>query len=355
LSIQSPQDRQTLYRLANELNLKLNGLTVSFVHNMNINYTNLCEEVCTFCAFRKNANANDAYVLSLEDILHRIEGHAISEITFQGGLSEKVTFEHVLSLVRGIKENRPEIHLHSFSPEEIRYYAEREGVSFLEILKQVQKAGTDSLCGTAAEILDDEVRKKICPQKVSAQEWVDIMAMAHRMGIPSTATILYGHIEEPRHIVNHFMAIRNLQKSTGMLSEFIPLLFVPDKTPMGKVLRRYGSPYGAWSQDRETSEERKQLALDMLAISRLWFHNTIRNIQTSWVKLGFEGALESLSVGANDMSGTLYSENITREAGGQYGEYTSLDEFQKGIRRIGKIPLERDTLYSHQKAIENLV
>ena len=193
----------------------------------------------------------------------------------------------------------------------------------------------NSMCGTAAEILDDEVRRKICWEKISSDEWCEIIRTSHRLGMPSTATILFGHVETPQQVVNHLKRIRDLQRETGMITEFIPLLFMPDKTKLGRAIDR--------------SIDRIQYGFKMIAVARLYFMNDIRNIQTSWVKLGWDNALRSLDYGANDMSGTLYHENITREAGGENGEYTPREKFISEILRIGKIPVERDTVYSFQK------
>lgn len=331
-----PRLRQ-VYALADEVNEELNHGVVSYIHNMNVNYTNICELYCTFCAFRRDGDESDVYILSEEDILRRIEGKNISEITFQGGLTEKVPFEQALGLLRAVKSHRPEIHLHAFSPEEIAYYSRTTGRMFREVIREAHEAGMDSVCGTAAEILDDEIRAKICPTKISSDIWIDIVRTAHEMGIHSTSTILYGHIEKPRHWVRHLDRLRELQKETGMITEFIPLLFMPDKTNLGRLLRNRG-----------VRQDREKLAFKMIAVSRLFFQNTIRNVQTSWVKLGFETALRMLSAGANDMSGTLYSENITRDAGGANGEFVSLEQFEQAIRNLGKIPRQRDTLYSFQ-------
>ncbi|MBI4367992.1 MAG: CofH family radical SAM protein [Candidatus Omnitrophica bacterium] len=331
-------DLKRLYALAGEMNEKLNGRTVSFIHNMNINYTNICEYHCTFCEFKKSPASKEAYILSADDVKRQIDSAdgAISEITFQGGLSPEVKFNEVLGLLKQLRRFYPGIHFHAFSPEEIDYYAAETGQSYLEVVSQAQEAGMNSMCGTAAEVLDDEVRRKICWEKISSDEWCEIIKTAHKLGMPSTATILFGHVETAQNVVNHFKRVRDLQRETGGITEFIPLLFMPDKTKLGRVIDRH--------------LDRIEYAFKMIAVARLYFMNDIRNIQTSWVKLGWANALESLDYGANDMSGTLYHESITREAGGENGEYTPREKFVSEIRRIGKIPLERDTIYSYQKA-----
>ncbi|OGW76639.1 MAG: hypothetical protein A3J52_00280 [Omnitrophica bacterium RIFCSPHIGHO2_02_FULL_49_9] len=333
-----PSDLERLYRLAREANSRLNGRFVSFVHNMNVNYTNICDYHCTFCEFKKSADSPKAYVLRFEDIKSRMEQAEgkLSEITFQGGLSREVKFQEVLNLLSQIRSHFPDVHVHAFSPEEIHYYAVEIGEPYVEVIRRAQEAGMNSMCGTAAEILDDEVRRKICSEKISSDGWCEIIETGHALGLSSTATILFGHLEQPEHVANHFRRIRDLQRKTGMITEFIPLLFMPDQTKLGQAVDR--------------TLDRIQYAFKMIAVSRLYFMNDIRNIQTSWVKLGWDNALESLAAGANDMSGTLYSENITREAGGRNGEYVPLAQFVSEIERIGKIPVERDTLYSFQKS-----
>ncbi len=305
---------------------------------MNVNYTNICEYHCTFCEFKKSSISKDAYILTFDDVKQRIESSdgALSEITFQGGLSSEVKFHEVLDLLKKLHDSYPSIHFHAFSPEEIDYYATETNQSYFDVVSQAKKAGMSSMCGTAAEVLDDEVRKKICWEKISSDEWCEIIKTAHQLEMHSTATILFGHIETSQHVANHLRRIREVQRETGMITEFIPLLFMPDKTKLGRTI--------------DKSMDRIEYAFKMIATARLYFMNDIRNIQTSWVKLGWENAIHSLSSGANDMSGTLYRENITREAGGENGEYTPREKFVSEIFRIGKIPLERDTVYSFQKS-----
>ncbi len=337
LEIEDSADLNRLYDLANEVNFRLNGNTVSFIHNMNVNYTNICEYRCTFCEFKKSPTSKDAYILNFDDVKHRID-HAegkVSEITYQGGLSPEVKFDQALELLREIKLHHPDIHMHAFSPEEIDYYSTETGLTWRETIQKAKEAGMDSMCGTAAEVLDDEIRQKICWEKISSDEWVEIVKTGHELGLHSTATILFGHLEEPKHVVNHFKCVRDLQNVTRGVTEFIPLLFMPDKTKLGRVV--------------DQSVNRIDYAFKLMAAARLYFMNDIRNVQVSWVKMGWENALLALSRGVNDMGGTLYYENITREAGGQNGEYTPISKFISEISRIGKTPFERDTIYSFQK------
>ncbi len=347
-----PRDLAYICDLADQVNRRLNGNVVSFVHNMNVNYTNICEYRCTFCEFKKSPDSKNAYILTFDDVKHRLE-HAdgkVSEITYQGGLSPEVKFDQALDLLHDIKTAYPHIHAHAFSPEEIDYYASENDLTWRETIRECQKAGMDSMCGTAAEVLDDEIRKKICWEKISSDEWVEIVKTGHELGMHSTATILFGHLEKPEHVMNHFQRVRALQRetrgtrSTGSgcpereskgITEFIPLLFMPDKTKLGRAI--------------DKNLHRIEYGFKMMAVARLYFMNDIRNIQVSWVKMGWDNALKALDRGANDMGGTLYYENITREAGGQNGEYTPVSKFISEISRVGKTPLERDTVYSFQQ------
>jgi len=354
LERQESADLEKLYALAGKVNERLNGNVVSFIHNMNVNYTNICEYRCTFCEFKKSAISKDAYILNIDDVRHRLD-HAngkISEITYQGGLSPEVTFKQALELLHQIKSEYPHIHAHAFSPEEIDFYSEANGLTYRQTIQECQKAGMDSMCGTAAEVLDDEIRKKICWEKISSDEWVEIIKTGHELGMNSTATILFGHLEKPEHVARHFKRLRDLQRETRGLTEFIPLLFMPNKTKLGRALQKLPHPTPLpEGEGRGEGVDRIQYAFKMLAVARLYFMNDIRNIQVSWVKMGWDNALLALSRGANDMGGTLYYENITREAGGQNGEHTPISKFVSELSRIGKIPQERDTIYSFQKEL----
>ncbi|PIQ85732.1 MAG: 7,8-didemethyl-8-hydroxy-5-deazariboflavin synthase subunit CofH [Candidatus Omnitrophica bacterium CG11_big_fil_rev_8_21_14_0_20_45_26] len=339
LERESASELDHLYALANQANLRLNGHVVTFVHNMNVNYTNICEYRCTFCEFKKTADSSEAYILTFNDVKERIDraDGKLSEITYQGGLSDSVDFWQTLDLLREIKSAYPDLHAHAFSPEEIHFYARKNNLSYRDTIAKCIEAGMDSMCGTAAEVLDDAVRKKICWEKVSTDQWIDIVRTGHELGLRSTATILFGHLETPDNVMNHLEEIRTVQRKTQGITEFIPLLFMPDKTKLGRMV--------SLEMDRIT------YAFKLMAAARLYFMNDIRNIQVSWVKMGWENALLALARGANDMGGTLYYENITREAGGTNGEYTPKAKFIYELTRIGKKPFERDTIYSHQKEL----
>ena len=327
------KENQLLLATASQINERLNGAQVSFVHNMNLNYTNICEFGCKFCNFGKSKYNKEAYKVDIQEALQKIEERGVNEITIQGGLSKEVKFPEVLELLEAIHIRFPQIHLHTFSPLEVFYYAEQEGKSIREILETLKQVGVGSICGTAAEILNDEVRKKICPTKLMTAEWLEVVQTAHEVGLPSTSTILFGHIETDAQIIEHFSHLRNLQKKTGGFTEFIPLRYVGELTRL-KV--------------EHEEAQADEYYLRLLAVARLYFQQTIRNIQASWVKAGFLGALKTLEAGVNDLGGTLYEESITRSAGGKNGEYTPLETFRSELVRLGKVPVERDTLYSYQ-------
>jgi FO synthase subunit 2 len=318
---------------ADAINQTVNHDVVTFVHNRNINYTNICRNRCLFCAFRRESGDFDSYSLSVEDVVERIsKAPEITEVCIQGGIRPGMRFSYILQMLQAIKGCYPTIHIHAFSPMEIKYFSEVSGKGLDSVLDELIECGLDSVPGTAAEILDVGIRRIICPQKISGEEWEEIITMIHERGLRSTATILIGHIESAESIVHHMEHIRNIQRRTRGFTEFIPLIFVPFFTVLGK---KYGI-------DKVLP---LRYLLKFYALSRLYFNGYIKNIQVSWPKLGFENALSCLFAGANDLGGTLYEENITRSAGGRFGQMMRLGDFNAGISRIGKIPKLRDTLY----------
>jgi 5-amino-6-(D-ribitylamino)uracil---L-tyrosine 4-hydroxyphenyl transferase len=323
-----------LIETADEINRELNHGIVSFIHNRNINYTNICRNKCLFCAFRRGKGEPDSYFLSIEEVLERIsKAPNISEVCIQGGIAPGIRFDCIVRMLQAIKEAHPSLHIHAFSPMEIMYFSEISGKSIGEVLDELIKAGLDSIPGTAAEILDEEVRKSICPEKISAADWENIIIAAHRKGLRTTATILVGHIETAESVVNHMNRIRDIQKETGGFTEFIPLVFVPFNTVLGN---KFGIRTMIPISD----------LLKFYALSRIFFNGYIKNVQVSWPKLGFQNAVRCLFAGVNDFGGTLYEENITRCAGGQSGQMMGLEDIKLGILEAGKIPRLRDTLYN---------
>ncbi len=330
---------------ANELNEQLHGSVVTYVINRNANFTNICNVGCTFCGFQRKPSDADAYIYSPGQIVQRLEASpGITEVCLQGGINPALSFDYYLDLVRSIKFRFPDIHIHAYSPMEIEAMHRSSGLSYRSVLLQLQEAGLDSIPGTAAEILVDEVRQRISGNKLSSATWEAIIRCAHGVGIRSTSTIMYGHIETWDHIQQHLERLRNIQLDTGGFTEFVPLAFIPYRNRLGRIMNRSESTE---EQDFAHFETRSQeISQRLYSISRLYFGELIPNIQTSWVKLGVELAAQSLHWGCNDFGGTLYEESITRESGGTHGEVLRPEQIEAAIRNAGKTPQQRNTLYS---------
>jgi 5-amino-6-(D-ribitylamino)uracil---L-tyrosine 4-hydroxyphenyl transferase len=329
----SQGDKNQVLNCANELNLALHGHRVTFVHNRNINYTNICINHCGFCAFRRDGDEEGSYFLTVEEILEEIKKTpTVREVCIQGGLSPDLRFSYVVEMLRAIKSQFPHIHIHAFSPMEVYYFSQKSGKSLVSTLECLIQNGLDSLPGTAAEVLDDRLRKKICPEKIGTSTWVEVIKTAHRMGLRSTATVLFGHIETPKQLVDHLVLLREIQGEKHGFTELIPLPFVPFQTPLG----RKAGVNGPLSFGRQRH---------FYALCRIFFHHSIPNLQASWPKLGLDQALACTFSGVNDLGGTLYQENITRCAGGIHGEKVTLGDFERRILDAGKIPQLRNTLY----------
>jgi FO synthase len=315
------------------------GDAVSYVVNRNINYTNVCTYGCKFCAFSKgrhNLGHRDApYDLPLAEIVHRAAEAAArgaTEVCLQGGIKPSYTGDTYLAIVAAIKAAVPDMHVHAFSPLEIRHGADTLGLSLEAYLGRLKTAGLASLPGTAAEILDDEVRAILCPDKLTTGEWFEVMECAHGVGLRSTATIMFGHVDAYRHWARHLLRLRALQQRTGGFTEFVPLPFVHMEAPI--FLK---------GQSRKGPTFRE--AVLMHAVARLALDPEIRNIQASWVKMGPEGAALCLTAGANDLGGVLMNESITRAAGAMHGQEIGPDEMERLIRARGRTPRQRTTLY----------
>jgi FO synthase len=324
---------------ADELRARVVGDTVTYVVNRNINYTNVCKYHCNFCAFSKGTHARDlrgpAYDLALDEIVRRVQeawDRGATEVCMQGGIHPDYTGETYLTLLRAVKQAVPQIHVHAFSPLEIWQGAHTLGVEIDVYLQELSAAGLGSLPGTAAEILDDEVRAVLCPDKLSTAQWLDVIHAAHRVGLPSTATIMFGHVDQPKHWARHLLRIRDLQARTGGFTEFVPLPFVAMEAP---IYRRGGARRGPTLRE----------ALLMHAVPRLVFHGLIKNIQVSWVKMGTDGARACLGAGVNDLGGTLMNESISRAAGTQHGQELAPKAMDELIRSAGRIARQRTTRY----------
>lgn len=331
---------------ADQLRYRLVGDTVTYVINRNINFTNICEQHCSFCAFRRDEGEEGAYWLDLGQILEKATDavqRSATEICMQGGLNPKAklngtSLDYYLQIVKGIKNEFPQLHLHAFSPQEVQFIAREDNLTYAEVIGKLQEAGVDSMPGTAAEILDDEVRRIICPEKIDTATWLEIINTAHRLGLPTTSTMLSGHIETPEQQMRHLNLLRSLQKSakqkgyTGF-TEFILLPFVGQEAP--KPLRR------RVGRDQPILGD----ALLLTAVARIFLGDWVINHQPSWVKLGLSGATEALTWGCNDIGGTLMEEHITTMAGAQGGTCMSVETLQAAIESLGRSHQQRDTLY----------
>ena len=327
-------------RAADALRAKVVGDTVSYVVNRNINYTNICLYRCTFCAFSKGGNKDmrgPAYLID-EDEVGRRAAEAVergaTEVCLQGGIHPDFDGHTYHRILRAVRAAAPGIHIHAFSPLEIAHGAQTLGKPLEDYLAWLKEAGLSTLPGTAAEILDDEVRAIICPDKVTTAEWLDVMRAAHSVGIRTTATIMFGHVDHYGHWAKHLLAIRDLQEETGGFTEFVPLPFVHMEAPM-------------WRKGKSRSGPSFREAILMHAVARLVLHPLIPNIQASWVKLGPEGAVEALRAGANDLGGILMDESITRAAGGQNGQLFGPNRMADIAASAGRGIRQRTTVYGN--------
>ena len=325
---------------ADAMRRRLAGDTVRYVVNRNINYTNVCHHGCRFCAFSKGRGHDDLrgtpYLLSDDELVRRVNEaweRGATEVCLQGGIHPDFTGQTYLHIVELVKAAQPGMHVHAFSPLEISHGAATSGQPVARFIEQLRRAGLGSLPGTAAEVLDDEVRRVLCPDKLDTRQWLDVVAAAHATGLKTTATIMFGHIESPRHWVRHLLAIRQLQQRTGGFTEFVPLPFVSMEAPLYR--RGQSRPGPTWREVRL-----------LHAVARLAFGELLPNIQTSWVKLGPQGAADCLRAGANDLGGTLMNESISRAAGNEHGQELSPAAMDDLITAIGRQPAQRTTLYA---------
>ena len=321
------------------------GNTVTYVVNRNINFTNVCIKQCGFCAFSRDFREEEGYFLPIDEIQRRVkEAYSLgaTEVCVQAGLPPDMESGLYENICKGIKQVVPEIHIHGFSPEEILYGATRSNISPKEYLIRLKEAGVDTIPGTAAEILNQELRDKISPGRINVSEWIDIIKTAHKMGIKSTSTIMFGHLETNEHKANHIAKIRAIQKETGGFTEFVPLNFIFSEAPMYKHQLHEGIKKGANGKD----------VLLMHAVSRIMLNNYIDNIQMSWVKEGQKFSQLLLNWGANDFGGTLINESISTAAGSEHGQLLKPKEIRHLVRDIGRIPAERNTTYDILKTFE---
>jgi len=328
-----------LLAAANLLRSELAGNLVTYVVNRNLNFTNICFVGCKFCAFSRGPRESDAYFYTPEQMAEKAaEAWQLGarEVCIQGGLPHGLPPFYYRDILRAIKSATPRMHIHAFSPMEIVYGIELTGMPLADYLRMLRDNGLDTLPGTAAEILDDEVRHVLSANKLSTEQWIEVIKTAHRCGIRSTSTMMYGHMETPAHWVNQMRLLRDIQNETGGFTEFVPLGFVHQNTLL-------------FHQGLARSGPTLAEHLKVHALARVLLAGSINNIQVSWVKLNRRLSQLCLHAGANDYGGTLMEENISREAGATAGQYTSPEDFQSLILEIGRIPAERNTTYTRLK------
>lgn len=331
-------DFQLVGMVADELRRRRVGDIVTYVVNRNINFTNVCIKQCGFCAFSRDFREEEGYFLPIEEIVRRAKEARMlgaTEVCVQAGLPPDMEADTYEKICRAIKAQVGDIHIHGFSPEEVLYGSARSNLSIREYLLRLKDAGVNSLPGTAAEILDQAMRDKISPGRISVGKWVEVIKTAHKIGIPSTSTIMFGHLESPEDRARHMGLIRDIQKETGGFTEFVPLNFIHTEAPMYKEGLHQNIRNGADGPD----------VLLMHAVARIMFNNCINNIQTSWVKEGAAMAQMSLLWGANDFGGTLINESISTAAGAGHGQLLRPKDIRRLVMQVGRTPAQRTTSY----------
>ncbi len=332
------RDLQALTLVADEMRRRQAGDVVTYVVNRNINFTNVCIKHCTFCAFSRDHREEEGYFLPMDEVVRRaVEAWEMgaTEVCIQAGLPPKLDGSYYLDLCRAIKAAVPEMHLHAFSPEEILYGSTRSGMPIPDYLAALRRAGLGTLPGTSAEILDQQIRDVIARGRISVDQWIEVITTAHAQGIRTTATIMYGHIEQPEHWIRHMNLLRSIQKDTGGFTEFVPLSLIHQEAPMHRRRLVPGVRSGATGIE----------VVKMHALARLFLGPTFRNIQCSWVKEGPKLAQYLLAAGANDVGGTLMNESISTSAGAGYGQLVPPAELRRLIRDAGRVPAQRNTEY----------
>jgi 5-amino-6-(D-ribitylamino)uracil---L-tyrosine 4-hydroxyphenyl transferase len=339
-------EMNTIVLVADELRRRSVGNTVTYVINRNINFTNVCIKRCGFCAFSRDFREEEGYFLPIEEIVRRAKEAwklGATEVCIQAGLPPKMDGHLYIDICDAIKKELPDIHIHAFSPEEVLYGAVRSQIPVEEYLKTLKEAGVGSLPGTAAEILDQRMRDLISPGRITVEDWIKIIKLAHSMEIPTTSTIMYGHIESSAHKANHLALIRKIQSETHGFTEFVPLSFVHTEAPMYNHAIIPNLRPGANGNE----------VVKMHAVSRIMLHKYINNIQVSWVKEGTRMSQVLLGAGVNDFGGTLVNESISTSAGSRYGQLLKPREIRSIIRSCDRLPAQRSTTYRLIKVYSN--
>ena len=332
--------------VADEIRRRRVGDIVTYVVNRNINFTNVCIKQCGFCAFSRDFREEEGYFLPTEEIVRRTkEAHQVgaTEVCIQAGLPPDMKGDVYENICREIKKQVPNIHIHGFSPEEILYGATRSEVSIEEFLKRMKEAGVDTLPGTSAEILDQKLRDTISPGRITVKDWERVIKTAHNMGINTTSTMMFGHLETIEQRIKHIVKLRDIQKETKGFTEFVPLNFIHSEAPMYKHQLHEGIRQGGSGND----------VLLTHAISRIMLNNSIDNLQMSWVKEGQKMSQLLLMWGANDFGGTLINESISTSAGSEHGQLIRPKEIRRMVREIKRMPAERDTHYNILKEFKD--
>jgi 7,8-didemethyl-8-hydroxy-5-deazariboflavin synthase CofH subunit len=339
------RELHALALVADEMRRRQAGDIVTYVVNRNINFTNVCIKHCTFCAFSRDHREEEGYFLPLDEVVRRaVEAWDMgaTEVCIQAGLPPKLDGSYYVDLCRAIKAAVPEMHLHAFSPEEVLYGSTRADLSIPEFLKTLRAAGLGTLPGTSAEILDQEVRDRIARGRITVDQWIEVITSAHALGIRTTSTIMYGHVETPAHWIRHMDLLRGIQGQTGGFTEFVPLSLIHHEAPMYRRGLVPGVREGATGVE----------VIKMHALARLILGPSFRNIQSSWVKEGPKMAQYLLTAGANDVGGTLINESISTSAGAGFGQLVPPAELRRMIREAGRVPARRGTTYELLKVYD---
>ena len=340
------QEYNALVMTADELRRRTVGDIVTYVVNRNINFTNVCIKRCGFCAFSRDFRQEEGYLLPVEEIIRRAKeawDYGATEVCVQAGLPPKMEGDLYIRLCEAIKKELPDMHIHGFSPEEVLYGSIRSDITIRAYLTALRAAGVGSLPGTSAEVLDQELRDKISPGRITVDQWTEVITTAHDLGIPTTSTVMFGYLETPTQLAKHIDLIRGIQQQTGGITEFVPLSFVHTEAPMfmqGLVNDVRPGPSGID-------------VIKMHAIARIMLNNWIPNIQASWVKEGPRMSQLLLTAGVNDLGGTLINESISTAAGAQHGQLMRPSEFRQMIRQAGRIPAERYTTYKTRRVFSD--